>query len=96
MSDVVDDHHRNAAQAEINACWADDPDLRKFWKDLASNYQRLAAAAERGLRRGRPTVESGVDPPCGLAGHRMMAAAPPKAIAVAATPAPIKRPRLMA
>ena len=44
MSDLAEEYSRYAVEAEINVAWACDPDLRNYWKEMASAYRRLAAA----------------------------------------------------
>jgi hypothetical protein len=45
MSDLAEEYSRGAVEAEINVAWACDPDLKFYWKEAASLYRRLAAAA---------------------------------------------------
>ena len=51
MSDLAEEYIRYALEAEVNVAWASDPDLRKYWKETASAYRRLAAAVN-----ARPTI----------------------------------------
>ena len=44
--DQTGDFLRKADEAETNARWATDPDVRQHWKEVAGSYRMLTAGAK--------------------------------------------------